>query len=322
MNNNFSATFHDLLMSRIRDKKRWAQEIASTLNLSTDAIYKKARHETSYSLSEFMMLSDKYDISYDQIVKGSEVDFIKIKTPFLNSRIKSPMEYLKALEKTFSSIQSSCNPKILYTTRELPIFYYFLNPHLTAFKLFVFAKTVWEIPLFKNSVFDLSLFDPETFVLAKNIWNHYADLISEEFWTLNVFDVTIQQLQYFKDLNQIKQEDIDAVLVGIENVILQCHEMSESKSKNIRRNSNNFFLYENKILHTSNHILVQADEIEFMYLTYDNPNYIYTQDKEFINYSKDWYNKIKKNSYSLGDGSGHLRFKFFEELKKKVREFN
>ena len=57
-----------------------------------------------------------------------------------------------------------------------------------------------------------------------------------------------------------------------------------------------------------------------MFITFDNPNYIYTEDPALMDYSKRWYDKIRKNSYSLGSGSGHLRFEYFNSLKSRLEE--
>ena len=320
-NNHFIDAFQRILLSKVHDKKHWAQELSSHLNLSTDAVYKKSRMQTSYSLDEFLLLIDKYGIRFEDIKGQSrQKGQIRFDSPMLNNKIADPMEYLLGVEKSLQMALDKSDSRIYYTTRELPVFYYFLNPYLTAFKLYVFSKIVWEIPRFKNSPFHMNLFDPDLFKFTKQMWDLYASLASDEFWTADILDNTLQQLSYLNQCGQINKEDAAQIINACHEILNKCSNMAECGSKMNAGTKNEFRLYENKILHTSNHILVKSAAKDFIFLTYDNPNYIYSDDKEFVQYSMDWYEKIKKNSYYLGEGTGHLRYQFFNLLKYKVEE--
>ncbi|MEP7196526.1 MAG: hypothetical protein ABI851_08400 [Saprospiraceae bacterium] len=318
----FVERFHELVLERIVDKKHWVKELAGILHLSEDAIYKKARFETSYSLTEFLILCEKYHISYNEINHSTEHDFIKFTTPFINRKIKTPLDYLKTLENNLLQLKTLNNPYILYTTRELPIFYYCLNHDFLAFKLYVFSKTVWGIPLFVENPFSMDLFDPEIFVLADKIWTMYSELHTEEYWTSNILDSTLQQLQFFGNCGQINKSSSEQLISSIVKVMDHCNKMAGVGSKCLKTENTNFQLYENKILHTSNQIMVNTKEKDFMFITFDNPNYIYTEDIELMQYSKQWYEKIKQHSYSLGVGTGHQRFQYFDAINNKIKELS
>ena len=78
------------------------------------------------------------------------------------------------------------------------------------------------------------------------------------------------------------------------------------------------YLFENKILHTSNHVLVKSKEKNIIYITFDNPNFIYTDNQNFVEYSENWYSTIREISYALGAGSGHNTLSFFNYLVSKI----
>lgn len=320
-NNRFIDAFQRVLMSKVYDKKHWAQELSSHLNVSTDAIYKKSRMQTCYSLDEFLLLMEKYNIVFDDIKgQSTKPGQIIFNSPMINNQIMEPMDYLKGVERLLHMAIAKKDARIYYTTREIPVFYYFLNPYLTAFKLFVFAKLVWEIPRFQNTAFNMDLFEPDIFNMTKKMWSLYASIPSDEYWTSNVMDSTLQQLTYLSNCGQINKTDAEQIIQACVEVMETCSRMAEIGSKNRDADKNSFHLYENKILHTSNHILVKSSEANLIFLTYDNPNYIISEDEDFVQYSFSWYEKIKKNSYFLGEGTGHLRYQFFNLLKYKVEE--
>lgn len=319
--NNVLQIFNQRLENLLSNKKNWAHEMASVLNLSIDSVYKKARSETPYTLDEILKLSSHYNIDIAEIIDDSQArDKIFFSSPLLNDQIKNPLHYLVGIDKSFDLLIGAPEVKILYTTRELPVFYYFLNPTFLAFKLYVFGRTVWEIPAFKNCDFSMSLFDPEVFKLANVIWKKYASLISEEFWTSNIMDLSLQQILYFMHYGCLDKSNALQIIDSIDDVIQQLEKMCQIESKSENQVQLNFFLYENKILHTSNHILVRTGVKDMMFLTFDNPNFVYTEDKILMEYSIRWYDKIKTNSYFMGKGTGHLRLQYFKHLRSRVVE--
>ena len=64
--------------------------------------------------------------------------------------------------------------------------------------------------------------------------------------------------------------------------------------------------------------MVLSDQYNGLYITFDNPNFLFTDDKEFLNYTINWYKTIQDNSYQLGHGSGHHTSIFFTLLEKKI----
>jgi hypothetical protein len=172
----------------------------------------------------------------------------------------------------------------------------------------------------------MELFDPEIFKTTNLIWKDYSNFYSEEYWNNNVLDNSLQQLLFYTECKEINTENALIIIDAIHEVILKCKKMAYDGSKNnhIRStedafgSNGNYRLYDNKILHTSNHVRVSSDHFNAVYLTYDNPNFIITQDARFIDYTDNWYSAIQENSYILGKGSGHHAADFFNVLLSKI----
>ncbi len=314
----FKSQFIEVLISKLHNKKQWVQELSKVLSLSIDAIYKKHRLESFYSLEEVILLSKHYSISLDNIINSTPNE-VKMQILSKNLPINNISSYLDTLKLNFSKLQELHDYKVYYAARELPIFYYFLDQNLAYFKLFVFSKAIWKIPVFCENKFNLKLFDPEISRCMNALWALYSNSPSEEYWNNNIFDNTISQLKFYYDSRDISNTDALLVVHGMFNVIQKCKDMTIKGSKS-PVSSNNFQLFENKILHTSNHILVRSNQFNVHYLTYDNPNYLITFDTNFIQHSIQWYDTIRENSYLLGIGSGHHTNSYFRELEEKVQQ--
>lgn len=309
---HFKSQFIRQLKIKIGSHKNWNDELANLLHVSPQSIYRKVKKEGFFSLDEVLILADYYKISIDQLLEQSP-DQIRFNCPNLLSPINSIEDYLNRLVLSFGKVSTMKNPKIFYATRELPIFYYFLNDTFTSFKLYVFARTIWSIPRFNSAKFDMNLFDPNCFKITKLLWNNYAKLNSEEFWNSNIIDNTIHQILYYYECGDINKDDAFKVIDSIIEVIRLCKNMALRGSKS-EVLEDNLVLYNNRILHTGNHVLVRSDHQDMLFLTYDSPNFLTTDNQYFIKYSINWYKQISENSYTLGKGSGHNNANFFKSL--------
>ncbi|MCC6815543.1 MAG: hypothetical protein IT267_03925 [Saprospiraceae bacterium] len=315
-NEIFQTNFIEQVKLKIGTHKNWASELSELLNVAKPSIYRKIKPETFFSLHEILLLCKHYKISIDQLLH-LDSDQVSFNCPNMLNPIRSVEEYLERLTNTFDQLWVMKDPKVYYTTRELPIFYCFLDDYYTAFKLYVFSKTIWLVPNFKSAKFDLNLFNPDCFKITKTLWNNYSKIHTEEFWNCNILDNTLQQILYFWEAGDLRKEDALNILKSIEKVLDQCRNMALKGSKS-EKFSTNLILYNNRILHTGNHVLVKTDQQDVLYLTYDNPNFLITSDSQFTKYSKDWYDLITENSYILGKGSGHHNANFFNTLQESI----
>ncbi len=311
----FKNQFKELLRTRIKKKKDWVNELAELLDCSTDAIYKKNRASNFYTLDEVLCLAQHYSISLDLLLFENKGEII-FKSPYLIQPVKTIDDYLNRLKLTFNNLEYFKNTRIYYATRELPIFYYFLNQELAQFKLYVFARNIWKLSPYANSKFSFQMFPTDLFERLTVLWQKYSSLTRFEYWNTNILDSTLQQINYYYESGELDHPSASRILDGIELVLNKIKQLVFTDKKS--EDSKNFFLFENKILHTSNHILVKSQEKNILYLTFDNPNFIISEDQEFTDYAEKWYDTIHESSYAVGQGSGHHALNFFNQMQFKL----
>ena len=143
----------------------FADELAETLGISRDSVYRRIRGETILSLDEARTLYRRFGVSIDQlfsstsemvtfhrrVVSYGEYDLEK----WLGSIIKN-LDYLKSFEKN----------ELIFSAKDIPVFHYFRIPQLSAFKLFFWMKTLLGYPQFEKTRFSMDVVPREVLAMA------------------------------------------------------------------------------------------------------------------------------------------------------------
>ncbi|MCC6816334.1 MAG: hypothetical protein IT267_07985 [Saprospiraceae bacterium] len=315
---DFYSQFCNILLNKIKDKKAWPNELSNLLNCSKQTVYRKQNGNYHYTLEEFFSLISHYEIDIAELFRMNITS-----TPFTVPGVHEPLhsinDYLKRLAGSFKILKSNIPPKITYATRELPIFYYFLNPPLASFKLYVFAKLIWKSEDLVNKCFEVNLLNLDQLQLISTLWFQYSQLRSKEYWSSNILDSTLQQIIFFNESGDLASDHALLIINGLEEVVKRIRTMAVTGTKSPDLHGN-FNLYENKILHTGNHVLADSGDDRALILTFDNPNFIATKDSKFIDYTEVWLRTIEDHSYHLGQGSGNHTSIFFNSLNDRIQQ--
>jgi len=299
--------------------------LSEILHLSNSTVYKKLSGESSFSIEELVLIMKEFNFSFDEIVfeKRKKIGF---QFPFKTQKIKTFHDYVIPLKMFMSVAAPIPNLKIHYATNELPFFFYFLDKDLTYFKFFIYALTVWDMKQYKDKKFDLSDFS-EWYVIKDDIdfiMSKYYSIPNVELWNEGVLTNTLNQIKYFLTSGIFNNPD-DALMLcdKLEMMIKHVYLMAES-GKKIQLNQNpdtietTFTMYHNEISHTNNILLIESDILKQIYFAYDNPNYIVTDNDDLINYTRNWFQKIKKSALPISLDAERSRKAFFNIILKQI----
>lgn len=65
-------------------------------------------------------------------------------------------------------------------------------------------------------------------------------------------------------------------------------------------------------------LLASSKEESFLYVAFDNPNFIKTDNQQLCDYTHLWFDKLRKKSLLLSNSAERTRNRFFMDLKKEV----
>lgn len=303
-------------------EKTLARELAVVLNLSESAVYKKLKGGNQLSLEEATLLAQHFHISLDNYLLPQAAVVPMAFYP-MTGQVASPIEFLRRLLTNMEQANRLTNAHLYYATTEIPVFHYLHFPELTAFKLFVWGRTTWELDErgIEASPEHLAV-APEMNLLRERILEGYNRMTSTEFWSLHLLENTLGQIRYFAEEGIFSDRSFPSLL--FEQIAqLLAHQQSMAKSgrkhqrgRQLNSDAGAFSLYHNEIAHTNNTFLLAAEEASVVYSTFDNPNFLQTSDPAFVSYTQNWFDRLQKRSTSLTHGAERQRVRFFSVLEK------
>ncbi len=285
----------------------------------------------------YKYLSQDVPIDYDHIIKileyppfqrvlyqGGETGQSNIvwNYPVFDRPVTDALAYINSIHN-FITLFSGNEVEINYTTYEIPLFYYLYYPRLFAFKLYCWSKTIWKTPGFENVKFNYDdIMTPEVLDVAEATLQRFSELRSTEYWTDQLFDNTIRQLQYFRDMEYFdNMKDVRNIARDIHSLIGLMKVMASSGKKyNASRSgfAADITIYRNDIYFTNNIVSVHAPKQIITFCAFDNPNFIITLDPKLGIRTAEWLENMQSGCTRLTQNNDLVRLTFFRTMEEKL----
>lgn len=281
--------------------------------------------DTMLSLDDLVKLMKTFDFSFDQIVHKDkkELGFL---FPYQNREIKTFLDYIEPLKYFVTAANQLPEKRVQYATNEFHFFFYLHDRDLTYFKFYMFAKTVWNLDAYKGKSFSLD--DFSEWVLIEEdvdmILKSYYQISNVEIWNGNVLANTLNQIKYALQSGLFeKPEDALMLCDKLESMINHVSKMAEDGRKYLMgQNPENvqakIEMYHNEITYTSNILLLESPQVSQIYFAFDNPNYILSDEPKLVQYTHDWFERIKRNALPISESANRNRRAFFGMIRKNI----
>jgi hypothetical protein len=317
----------DYLFQRIREKlapsASLVDVVSDLLNVSTDSAYRRIRGETPLILEETAILCRHFSLSLDTLlsISSSTVAFTPIE---LNNSLYSFEQYLQDILKSFKYIDSHGQKNITYLTKDVPLFYHFMQRPLFAFRYFFWMKSILQHPDFIGLKFSLDYLPSHIERTGQEILKLYNQIPSTEIWNTECVNSVIGQIEYYREAGYFNSdEDVEMVYDALRKTLDHLKDQAEYGCKflpgeNPLSKKSNYGLFYNRVVLGDNTILVETDEKKTLYLIYDVLNYMVTQDERFC---QEVYAKLKmliRRGTIISNVSEKQRSVFFNILLRKI----
>ena len=323
MTETLQRQFLNKLVQKFSKKAEAVEEISSLLSISRDGAYRRLRGDSVLTPEEMQALAIKFRISIDELVfKDSDKVFFTFNS--FTRPVKKFDDYLEGLNHNLDVGLQIPETKVLYTTAEIPMFYYGLFPELMCFKMYVWGKTVWNFEYLQDRPFSFDLFTPRVMDLINQMSEKYMMLKSTELWCRNIFDNSLGQIEYvMMNGNFANNEDALKICDTLTNLSHHMNKMAKV-GKKFGRNSDPsgssipFEFYHNELVFTNNTILMVSDLMKIVFSTFDSPNVLISSDPRIFKHAEKWFHHVKNKSEYITEVSEKNRNLFFSKLEKKV----
>jgi hypothetical protein len=297
--------------------------VAEKLNISNDSAYRRIRGEKPLSLEELQVLAQHFKISVDQLLHLKSDAFI------FTGRItnSSDYKYENWLESVVTHLQFFLSAKpshMFYRAKEVPFYYYFLQPELAAFKSFFFLKSILYYEDWKNAKFsaddDYSKYQP----WMEQTSQLYATLPCTEVWSIESISSTLHQLEFYHTTGALRSEEdamivLDKLLLALAHVELQAeygvklHHGQDPASSTVP-----FKMFVNDIVLGDNMHLIQLGNKYMTAINYSVINFITTMDESFNDHTRKTLENLAQKSTLISGVNEKERIVFFNKLRARV----
>jgi len=285
------------------------EAVAIALEISYDAAHRRVSLKSKFSLDEGIILAKYYNLSLDRLFETTNKSFITIEK---TKSISNEKELTIYLEESYASLIQTLNQKnckIIYSAKDIPLFYTISGDVLSNFKMYVWLKLL--DPSFANKSF--AEFTPSLSLnsAGKQLSDLYNNLTITEIWDITTINSTLKQIHYYFKAEQIKTDTALKICVVLKNLI------SDIALK-LNQTEHPFLIYYNELHLMNNHVLVSTHNSQLLYVPFTFLSYYKTEDKLTCNEAKIFMDKQLQESKLLNTVGEKERNVFINKMTKKI----
>lgn len=244
--------FSDFVKQKIPQNLSAIDEVASLLNINYDAAYRRMNGTVNFSLEEAVKISEHFDISLNELFYINDPDSYVVRE---SKPIKSTNDFNTYLEKVYTEMKflvDRDDASILFSAREIPMFYFFNHPTLVKFKMYIWCFVLNVTPFNKRINYSDFIITDKMVENANRVGQTYQRINVTEIWSFGALNNVLQQLLYFHRLRQISIEDAQQICYAL---LFELKALEEYTLNN-KNNKRKYELYNNDIIMNNNAMIM------------------------------------------------------------------
>jgi len=305
----FQSKFLKSIQSQLPDNTSLIDAIATALDISYDAAHRRTSLKSKLSIDDCIILAKHYHIALDSLFETTEKSYISVeKTKHIHNEDELE-DYFKNSYESLLPLLKQKQSSILYSAKDIPLFYTIGDDILSRFKIYVWLKLLDNS--FNNKTFEQ--FAPGVGLLksAKALRSLYQDLNTTEIWDITTINSTLKQIHFYNQAGQISNkialELCDALKALMKTI-----------SERIDTNTSQYKLYYNELLLMNNNVLVSTPNQQSLYVPFSILSYYLTSDRITCNQAEIYLNQQLQHSKLLNTSGEKEKRTFFNKINTKI----
>jgi len=301
-----------------------ADEIADLLNVSVDSAYRRIRGEKQISFEEIQKLSSHFKISVDKIL-NVQSDSILFSGGYLQHKDFDFLKYLDDnMYNNLAYVARFEQKELIYFSKDIPIFYYYMFPELAAFKFFVWMKTLLEFPDYASAKFSVKKIPDSFFERAKKIATISCQIPVTEILNVENIQTTLRQIEYYKDTRLFESRaELDVLYDKLEEMISHMEAICTAGRKYLPGQkplltNAPLKMYVNDFVIGDHSNVAVLNGKKMCFIVHNIVNVLSTQDEAFCNYSYDFIQNIIRKSTQISEVGERERVMFFNMIRERI----
>ncbi len=297
--------------------------LSDILSIGTDAAYRRNRGETPLTIHEVQKLCQHFSISFDDLVGLSETNVIFEYNPthLYNFNFEG---YFEGMLQALRTLQKCTNPSVMMTFNNIPVFQLMNFARLVRFRLYFWAKTYLMMEEYKDDLHEEVRVDQKIFDLGAEVLDRYVNIPTVECYDPEFMRGLIRQIQYYADARLFKDPSYALKLMDdVKNMAdhvkaqAECGHKYKFRDKSGRMGAK-INIYLNDTINSDNSFYYHSEEMEGIYLSHNQMNYLHTSDAVYVKETKTMLEKQFANSSLISNTNQKERNAFFHKLYKHI----
>jgi hypothetical protein len=322
MSSELQAQIFQAIRDRLPQHLSFVDEVAFTLQISTDSAYRRIRCEKPLQVEELLALCRHFNLSMDRLLNLQSEAFL-----FTGALVEPGTfrfeQYLNSVGKQMAYMASFSEKAIYYLCKDIPLFHHFQFRELAAFKYYFWMKTILQAPEFAERRFSFLDYPDEMFQLGQKILACYNAFESTEFWNIESINSTIRQIEFYRDSQTIAEDDIFLLYEALERLLDHLEQQADLGYKfapddPAKKAMGSFAMYLNEVILGDNSIAVELNGTRAVFLTHSVINFMITRDARFCQNMFEHVHNLMKKSTLISAVSERERSRFFKNLRHRI----
>jgi hypothetical protein len=321
MNYPTQARLIELIKQQMPKNQSLTQELCFLLGLSGDAIYRRIRCQTAFTLDEATLICKHFDIPLEALNEliGNKVSFSYHPSGPDGESFRGYLEHFLKQIKGISSFQKR---HIYYAAEDIPVFHHFAFPKLTDFKFFYWRKTILNHADLQKQKFEAGSHDHSFLDLSTKASLAYSEVETTEVWTDETIGSTIKQIRFYHDagLFATRQDALDVVedlMQLILNVQRQCELGYKIRHDGVET-STPYTFFMSDLMIGNNCVLVKTNDIRSTFIGFNTFNSMSTRNLMFNDQNERWMKNLISKSTQISQTAEKIRNQFFQAMTDRV----
>ncbi len=313
------------LLDEIKDKSegKLVDVLMDTLHVSLDSAYRRIRLEKILTLDEIIKISNTFNISIDQLISHDTSDSVLFSFPFKSSQFDLE-EYFEKILEHLKKVKEA-NGIMYYSAKDIPIFHFFQDKKLLAFKFHYWLNTMNHDDEIMNKEFNYDFIPASIAELTRKIYSIYIQIQTHEIWNYETLTRSSSQITYYYEmgiLNKTQARELQIRLIDLIDHIE--HECKIGKKYFIDNEpmstEENYQLYYNEIMAADNSIYAEYGNIKESFLPHIVLNYMITDNVKYSEYNKSVFDTVIDKSTLITKVNEKDRKRFFNFNKAFIQK--
>lgn len=285
------------------------EAISIALDISYDAAHRRTSLKSKFSLEESILLAKYYNLSIDQLFETTDKNIIAVEK---TKPIHNEAELKAYFDNSYQSLEPLLNQKnchILYSAKDIPLFYTLESNLLSRFKMYVWLKLLDAS--MDSKAFESFSLKVSTLESAKKLGQLYKNLNTSEIWDVTTVNSTLKQIYFYEQAGHISNTTALQLCKDLKQLIIAIADQVSPKNKYYQ-------LYYNELLLMNNNVLVTTPDKQSLFVPFTILSYYQSSDKTTCKQAEDFLTKQLQSSKLLNASGEKEKLTFFNKIYSKI----